>query len=101
MVVLSFQDANSCGCLEMCRHGVAPSADCIVSIRLHCENGKEHATPHLPPLDLPRRRRQSGAVNVIAVHYTPGGGEALAGPLAEALDKTPYEARARLSDPEG
>src|SRR3954453_10264045 len=51
--------------------------------------------------DLPRRRRQSGAVNVIAVHYTPGGGEALAGALAEALDKTPYEARARLSDPEG
>jgi hypothetical protein len=40
-------------------------------------------------------------VNVIAVHYTPGGGEALAGALAEALDKTAYEVRARLSDPEG
>jgi len=52
-------------------------------------------------LDLPRPRRQSGAVNVIAIHYAPGGGEALAGPLAEALDKTAYEARARLSDPEG
>ncbi|PYQ55984.1 MAG: hypothetical protein DMF53_26940 [Acidobacteria bacterium] len=40
-------------------------------------------------------------MNVIAIHYAPGGGEALAGPLAEALDKTPYEVRARLSDPEG
>jgi hypothetical protein len=52
-------------------------------------------------LDLARPRRQSGAVNVIAIHYAPGGGEALAGPLAEALDKTAYEVRARLSDPEG
>ena len=38
---------------------------------------------------------------VIAVHYPPGQGEALVAPLAEALDKTPYEARARVSDPEG
>ena len=38
---------------------------------------------------------------VIAIHYAPGSGEPLAGPLAEALDKTAYEARARLSDPEG
>jgi hypothetical protein len=40
-------------------------------------------------------------VHVIAIHYAPGGGEALAGPLAEALDLTMYEARARTSDPEG
>ncbi|HEY3572140.1 MAG TPA: hypothetical protein VGP73_29710 [Thermoanaerobaculia bacterium] len=40
-------------------------------------------------------------MNVIAIHYAPGGGEALAGALAEALDKTAYEVRARLSDPEG
>jgi hypothetical protein len=80
---------------------MAPSADCIVSIRLHCESGKEHAMPAPPPLDLPRRRRQSGAVNVIAIHYAPGAGEPLAGGLAEALDKTAYEIRARLSDPEG
>jgi hypothetical protein len=40
-------------------------------------------------------------VNVVAIHYAPGAGEAMAGALAEALDKTPYEARARLSDPEG
>jgi hypothetical protein len=40
-------------------------------------------------------------VNVIAIHYAPGGGEALSGALAEALDKTAYEVRARLSDPEG
>ena len=40
-------------------------------------------------------------MNVIAIHYAPGGGEALAAPLAEALDKTGYEVRARLSDPEG
>ena len=52
-------------------------------------------------LDLPRARRQSGAVNVIAIHYAPGAGEPMAGALAEALDKTPYEVRARLSDPEG
>ena len=38
---------------------------------------------------------------MIAVHYPPGKGEALVRPLAEALDKTPYEARARLTDPEG
>ena len=38
---------------------------------------------------------------MLAVHYAPGGGEALTAPLAEALDLTPYEARARLSDPEG
>jgi hypothetical protein len=40
-------------------------------------------------------------VYVVAIHYAPGSGEPLAGPLAEALDKTAYEARARLSDPEG
>jgi hypothetical protein len=40
-------------------------------------------------------------VNVIAIHYAPGAGEPLVVPLAEALDKTVYEARARLSSPEG
>jgi hypothetical protein len=40
-------------------------------------------------------------VHVLAIHYAPGAGEALAGPLAEALDKTAYEVRSRLSDPEG
>jgi hypothetical protein len=40
-------------------------------------------------------------VHVLAVHYAPGAGEALAAPLAEALDKSAYEVRARLSDPEG
>jgi hypothetical protein len=40
-------------------------------------------------------------VYVIAIHYQPGTGEALAAPLAEALGGTLYEARARLSDPEG
>jgi hypothetical protein len=40
-------------------------------------------------------------VNVLAVHYAPGGGAALTAPLAEALDLTPREAAARLSDPEG
>jgi hypothetical protein len=40
-------------------------------------------------------------VYVVAIHYAPGAGEALAGPLAEALDMTAYETRARLSDPEG
>ncbi len=40
-------------------------------------------------------------MHVIAIHYAPGGGEALAAPLAEALDLTMYEARARTSDPEG
>ena len=38
---------------------------------------------------------------MIAIHYAPGAGESLAGGLAEALDKTAYEVRARLSDPEG
>ncbi len=38
---------------------------------------------------------------VIAIHYRPGTGEALAAPLAEALGGTLYEARARLGDPEG
>jgi hypothetical protein len=52
-------------------------------------------------LDLPRLRRQSGAVYVVAIYYAPGAGEPLTGALAEALDKTAYEARARLSDPEG
>ncbi|HTG33581.1 MAG TPA: hypothetical protein VLB76_11700 [Thermoanaerobaculia bacterium] len=40
-------------------------------------------------------------MHVLAVHYAPGAGEAMAASLAEALDKTPYETRARLSDPEG
>jgi hypothetical protein len=40
-------------------------------------------------------------VNVLAVHYAPGGGAALTAPLAEALDLTPREAAARLSDPQG
>ncbi len=38
---------------------------------------------------------------VVAIHYAPGAGEPLAAPLGEALDKTPYEIKARLSDPEG
>lgn len=38
---------------------------------------------------------------VIAIHFASGAGEALAAPLAEALGSTLYEARARLSDPEG
>lgn len=38
---------------------------------------------------------------MVAIHYAPGGGERLVQPLAEALDKTVYETRARLSDPEG
>lgn len=38
---------------------------------------------------------------VVAIHYAPGAGGALAAPLAEALDMTAYETRARLSDPEG
>ncbi len=38
---------------------------------------------------------------VIAIHYKPGTGEALATALAEALGGTLYEARARLGDPEG
>lgn len=40
-------------------------------------------------------------MHIVAIHYAPGAGEALAGPLAEAQGKTLYEARARLSDPEG
>jgi hypothetical protein len=38
---------------------------------------------------------------VVAIHYAPGAGDALAAPLGEALDKTAYEIKARLSDPEG
>ena len=38
---------------------------------------------------------------VVAIHYAPGTGGALEKALAEALDKTLYEARARLSNPEG
>lgn len=38
---------------------------------------------------------------VIAIHFAPGSGEALTAPLAEALGNTLYEARARLSDPDG
>lgn len=40
-------------------------------------------------------------MNVVAIHYAPGAGEAMAPALADALDKTLYEARARLSSPEG
>jgi hypothetical protein len=40
-------------------------------------------------------------MHVIAVHYAPGTGEAMVRPLAEALDKSLYETRARLSSPEG
>jgi hypothetical protein len=40
-------------------------------------------------------------VNVVAIHYAPGKGEALMPVLAEATDKTLYEVRARLSSPEG
>jgi hypothetical protein len=40
-------------------------------------------------------------VFVVAIHYAPGAGESLASPLADALDKTAYEIKARLSDPEG
>ena len=40
-------------------------------------------------------------VHVVAIHYAPGAGEAMAGGLAEALGSTLYEARARMSDPEG
>lgn len=40
-------------------------------------------------------------MNVIAIHYAPGKGEALVPALAEATDKTLYEVRARLSSPEG
>ena len=38
---------------------------------------------------------------IVALHYAPGKGDVMAGPLADASDKTLYEARARLSDPEG
>lgn len=40
-------------------------------------------------------------MNIVAVHYAPGQGEAMVETLAGALDKTLYEARARLSAPEG
>ena len=40
-------------------------------------------------------------MNVVAIHYAPGKGEALVPALAEATDKTLYEVRARLSSPEG
>jgi hypothetical protein len=40
-------------------------------------------------------------MHVVAIHYAPGGGEAMAGGLAEALGGTLYEARARLSDSAG
>jgi hypothetical protein len=53
------------------------------------------------PLDLLRRSRQSEGVHVIAIHYTPGAGEALVEGLAEALGTSLYEARTRLSSPEG
>ncbi|HEX3552881.1 MAG TPA: hypothetical protein VIA62_06600 [Thermoanaerobaculia bacterium] len=38
---------------------------------------------------------------VLAIHFAPGAGEALAAPLAEALGCTLYEARARVGDPQG
>lgn len=40
-------------------------------------------------------------MNIVAVHYAPGQGETMVEILAGALDKTHYEARARLSSPEG
>jgi hypothetical protein len=40
-------------------------------------------------------------VNVVAIHYAPGQGEALVPALAEAMDKSLYEVRARVSSPEG
>jgi len=40
-------------------------------------------------------------VYVLAIHFAPGAGEALAEPLAEALGCTLYEARARVGDPQG
>ncbi|HEX6904771.1 MAG TPA: hypothetical protein VF789_34005 [Thermoanaerobaculia bacterium] len=40
-------------------------------------------------------------MNIVAVHYAPGQGEAMVETLAGALDKTLYEARARLRSPEG
>jgi hypothetical protein len=40
-------------------------------------------------------------VYIVAIHYVPGAGEALVDRLAEALGRTVYEARARLSSPEG
>jgi hypothetical protein len=40
-------------------------------------------------------------VYIVAIHYVPGAGDALVRRLAEALDRTLYEARARLSSPEG
>lgn len=38
---------------------------------------------------------------IVAIHYAPGAGEVMTSALAEALDKTLYETRARLSNPEG
>ncbi len=38
---------------------------------------------------------------VLAIHFAPGAAQTLTAPLAEALGSTVYEARARLSDPEG
>jgi hypothetical protein len=52
-------------------------------------------------LTLPGGTSRVEPVHVVAIHYAPGAGEAMAGGLAEALDKTLYEARARLSDPDG
>lgn len=40
-------------------------------------------------------------MNIVAVHYAPGAGETMLQGLAEALDKSLYETRARLSAPEG
>jgi hypothetical protein len=40
-------------------------------------------------------------VYVVAIHFAPGTGDVMASALADALGKTLYEARARLSDPEG
>jgi hypothetical protein len=40
-------------------------------------------------------------VYIVALHYAPDKGDVMAGPLADASGKTLYEARARLSDPEG
>jgi hypothetical protein len=40
-------------------------------------------------------------VYVVAIQYAPGTGAVMAPALADAMGKTPYEARARLSNPDG
>jgi hypothetical protein len=40
-------------------------------------------------------------VYIVAIQYAPGKGDVMAPALADAMGKTPYEARARLSNPDG